>query len=205
MGNAISSPITESEQERINEMISNFVQKFSTIFPVTYKDALIETIKEGCEAEETDERQLPDAPTPEDPIKCGGIVKKCAFRGNFKLNHFVALNKVDNFRIEYYDSEGGALKGTIQCCGYKCKKDNEGALAPFGLKLVPSSSARRTFVLKFESEAEQSEWAEVFDNACQKAKAPEDEDKVLAKAFKAAYRAIRWHYGACLTLPSPQG
>ncbi|CAE7634067.1 unnamed protein product [Symbiodinium microadriaticum] len=195
MGNAISSPITESEQERINEMIGDFVKQFSTVFPVTYKDALIETIKEGSQPEEEDERQLPDAPTPEDEIKSGMIVKKCAFRGNFKENHFVAWNKADNFKIEYLDAEGGTLKGTINCCGYKCKKDNEGPLAPFGIKLVPSSSSRRTYFLKFNTEAEQVEWAEVFDNACQKAEAPEDEDKVIAKAFKAAYRAVRRHYG----------
>lgn len=75
MGDTISSPITESEQERINEIIGDFLQQFSTVFPNTYKDALIETIKEGAQKEDDDERQLPDAPTPEDELKSGSIVK----------------------------------------------------------------------------------------------------------------------------------
>jgi hypothetical protein len=87
------------------------------------------------------------------------------------------------------------LKGTINCCGYNIKKDNTGVLAPFGAKLVPHSASRRTFHLKFDSEEDQKEWIEIFENACAKAKPPEDEDKVLAKAFKGAYRSIRRHYG----------
>lgn len=76
---------------------------------------------------------------------------------------------------------------------------NEGSLSPFGIKLIPSRSSRRTYYLKFESGDEQKEWMEIFQNACKKAKAPEDEDKVIAKAFNRAYRAVRRHYGKCVS------
>jgi hypothetical protein len=37
MGDVVSSPITESDQERINEIIGDFLKEFTTVFPVTYK------------------------------------------------------------------------------------------------------------------------------------------------------------------------
>lgn len=37
---------------------------------------------------------------------------------NWKHRHFIAHNEEDNYRIDYYDKEGGALKGSVDCCGY---------------------------------------------------------------------------------------
>jgi len=172
-------------------IIKEFLGVFSSVFPNTYKEALIESIKEGTFPEDEDERQLPEVPTPEDPLMEGSVTKECAFRKNFKVNHLVAMNKADNYRIDYFDKEGGSLKGSINCAGYKTEKIAEDN----GIDVIPSDDSRRTYKLRFESVDMRDEWLEIVNNACKKAKAPDNPDKLLAKAFNGAYRAVRWHYG----------
>lgn len=192
MGAGFSNPMDDAKQERMQTIIKEFLEVFASVFPNSYKDALIESVKEGKQPEEEDERKLPDVPTPEDPLKEGSVTKECAFRKNFKVNHLVAMNKADNFRIDYFDKEGGSLKGSINCAGYKTKKV-EGD--EHGMEVIPSDDSRRTYRLRFESDEERDEWLDVINNACKKATAPENPDKLLAKAFNGAYRAVRWHYG----------
>ncbi len=74
MGN-VNNPMDEAKQARLNDIITDFVSVFSKAFPVAYKDALIESIKENAQPEEDDERQLPDAPIPDTEIKCGLVTK----------------------------------------------------------------------------------------------------------------------------------
>lgn len=78
MGNT-NNPMTEARQAEMNAAIQEFVTKFGTVFPNSYKDALIESIKEGAQNEEEDERKLPDCPTPDFEIKTGSIIKVCYF------------------------------------------------------------------------------------------------------------------------------
>ena len=141
----------------------------------------------------------------------------------WKPNHFVATNKSENFRIDYYDQEGGSRKGSINCCGYKAESCDEGILtclisfimitdrlnflcfsliyiisdelSPHGIKVVPSSESRRTFFLKFETPEDRDEWLEILNNACAKAEPAKDEDELIRKAFSYAYHDIRVHYG----------
>jgi hypothetical protein len=194
MGAGFSNPMDDAKQERMQTIIKEFLEVFSSVFPNTYKEALIESVKEGAAPEEEDERQLPEVPTPEDPLKEGSVTKECAFRKNFKVNHLVAMNKADNFRIDYFDKEGGSLKGSINCAGYKTQTVEEDN----GIDVIPSDDSRRTYKLRFETAELRDEWLEVVNNACKKAKAPENPDKLLAKAFNGAYRAVRWHYGTSL-------
>lgn len=98
MGADMSSPIDEQKQEQIQKIVSDFVATFGKIFPGiskelyifsmhlficnyiaigSYKAALIESIKEGAQLEETDEYQLPVAPTPDTDLKSGTITKVC--------------------------------------------------------------------------------------------------------------------------------
>lgn len=198
MGNAMNNPMNEQRVERMQEVISDVVGQFSKEFPLHYKDALIAKIKEEGQPEEEDERKLPDCPTPDYEIKSGTINKKGDINKGWKTRHFIALNEADNFRIDYYDKEGGKKKGSIQCCGYEAlafTEEDTTTHGQFGIKIVPDDDRRRIWWLKCETEEEKDEWLKVFTNACSKANPPEHEDPVIVKAFAGAYRAVRWHYG----------
>ena len=75
MGAELSNPLDEAKQERIQETITDFVTAFGTIFPGSYKDALIEGIKEAAQGEEEEEMQLPAAPTEDSDLLTGTIIK----------------------------------------------------------------------------------------------------------------------------------
>ena len=116
----------------------------------------------------------------------------------WKSRYFVAMNEADNFRIDYFEKEGGKKKGTIHCCGYEAlaySEEDTATHGQFGVKIVPDDDRRRTWWLKCETEEEKDEWLKVFTTACNKAKPPVHEDPIIAEAFKGAYRSVRWHYG----------
>lgn len=126
-------------------------------------------------------------------MKCGDIHK------SWKNRFFVALNEADNFRIDYFESEGGKLKGSMNLCGYSAQHYSADEAkehgSEFGIKLVPWDDRRRTWWLKCTSEEDRSDWMNVFRTACYKSHAPLNQDPLIAKAFKTAYRATRWSYG----------
>lgn len=199
MGNAFSNPLDESKQARMNEIINEVVAVFAKVFPLRYKDALIEKIKEDAQGgDDEDGNKLPAIPVPDYPLKEGMMDKRGDVVKNWKNRHFVALNKADNFVINYSEKEGGKIKGSINCCGYRARKydeDEAKEYGEFGLKLVPYNERRRTWYLKAANAEDQEEWMRVLNNACSKAKPPVNEDQVLAAAFEGAYRAVRWNYG----------
>lgn len=198
MGNAFNNPLDEYKQQRMNEIISDVISVFAREFPNHYKDALIAKIKEESQPQEEDERLLPDAPVPDYELKSGVLTKRGDVVKNWKARYFVALNKADNYRIDYYEKEGGKLKGSIFACGYSAEEFNEDETkenGQFGIKLVPYDSRRRTWYMKCESEEEKGEWLKIFSNACRKSNPPVNPDPLIAHAFAGAYRAVRWHYG----------
>lgn len=198
MGNALNNPMNEHRVERMQEVISDVVGHFAKEFPMHYKDALIAKIKEQAQPEEEDERELPDAPIADYELKSGTMQKKGDINKGWKVRHFVALNEADNFRIDYFDKEGGKKKGSINCCGFEAmafSEEDTTAHGQFGVKLVPDDDRRRVWWLKCETEEDKDEWIKVFTNACQKAKPQVNEDEVVAAAFRGAYRSVRWHYG----------
>lgn len=75
MGNAFNNPLDEHKQARMNEIISEVVGVFAKEFPLQYKDALIEMLKDEAQPEEEDERLLPDAPIPDYELKTGMMTK----------------------------------------------------------------------------------------------------------------------------------
>jgi hypothetical protein len=182
----------------MKEIISEVLGVFAKEFPLHYKDALIEHCKEEAQPQEEDERKLPDAPIPDYELKTGSLTKRGDMVKNWKQRHFVALNEADNFRIDYYEKEGGKLKGTINCCGYSAEEYNEEEakeMGQFGIKIVPSDTKRRTWFLKCENEEEKAEWMKIFSNACSKAGPPVNPDPLISAGFRGAYRAVRWAYG----------
>jgi len=198
MGNAFNNPLDEAKQARMQEIIGDVLTLFATEFPIHYKDALIEKVKAEAQPEEEDERQLPDFPIPDYELKTGSLTKKGDVVKNWKARHFVALNKADNYRVDYYEKEGGKLKGSINFAGYSVADFDENEtkeLGQFGIKIVPSDTRRRVWYLKASSEEDKAEWVKVFKNACDNASAPQNPDEVLSAAFNGAYRAVRWRYG----------
>jgi hypothetical protein len=198
MGNALNNPMNEERMERMQEVISDVVGQFSKEFPLQYKDCLIAKIKDEAQPEEEDERKLPDAPVPDYELKSGTMMKRGDINKGWKSRFFVALNEADNYRIDYFEKEGGKKKGSINCCGFEAMaftEEDTTTHGQFGVKIVPEDERRRTWWLKCESEEEKDEWLKVLTTACNKAKAPVHENEVIAGAFKGAYRSVRWHYG----------
>jgi hypothetical protein len=198
MGNAMNNPMNEQRVERMQEVISDVVGHFAKEFPMHYKDALISKIKEEAQPEEEDDRKLPDAPIPDYELKSGTMMKKGDINKGWKSRFFVAMNQADNFRIDYFEKEGGKKKGSINCCGFEAlayTEEDTATHGQFGVKIVPDDERRRTWWLKCETEEEKDEWLKVFTTACNKSKPPVHEDEVIAAAFCGAYRSVRWHYG----------
>lgn len=199
MGNSFSNPLDESKQARMNEIINEVVAVFAKVFPLRYKDALIAKIKEDAQGgDEEDPNKLPAIPDPDYPLKEGTMDKRGDVVKNWKNRFFVALNKADNYVINYMEKEGGKIKGSINCCGYRARdfeEDEAKEYGEFGIKLVPWNERRRTWYVKAKDAQDKEEWMRVFNNACNKAKPPVNKDQVLAAAFEGAYRAVRWNYG----------
>jgi hypothetical protein len=199
MGAAFSNPIDDAKQARIREIIQEVVGVFAKNFPLAFKDALIQKIKDEAQPQEEDDKKLTTPPIPDFELKKGMMMKRGDAHKNWKNRHFVALNTADNYRVDYFESEGGKLKGSIQCCGYRPQRytaeEAKEHSAEFGLKLVPWDDRRRTWYMKCSSEEERADWMNVFQTACYKARPPCDKDPLIAQAFKVAYRATRWSYG----------
>ena len=194
----MNNPMNEQRIERMQEVISDVVGHFAKEFPMHYKDALIAKIKDECQPDEEDERWLPDAPVADYELKSGAMMKKGDINKGWKSRFFVALNEADNYRIDYFEKEGGKKKGSIMCCGFEAlayTEEDTTTHGQFGVKLVPDDDRRRTWWLKCETEEEKDEWLKVMTTACNKAKPPVHEDAVVAAAFSGAYRSVRWHYG----------
>jgi hypothetical protein len=59
----------------MNEIISEVLGVFAKQFPLHYKDALIEMLKEEAKPKEEDPRLLPPAPIPDYELKSGAMTK----------------------------------------------------------------------------------------------------------------------------------
>lgn len=201
MGGSLGNPIDEAEQQKINDTIQDVVKMFSIEFSKAYTQAVIKHVKNEVEPETSieDELKLQTAPVPSHIVKTGMMVKCGEAHKTWKNRFFKAYNAADNYKVEYYDgtSDAGKLKGVISPCGYRAYEFNSDDIAEHGepgIKLVPWSYRRRTWLIKCPDEQERKEWLGVFENACYKADPPSDEDECIAEAFDITLRNLRWHY-----------
>lgn len=200
MGNLLGG-FDEEKQQRMQEIIQQVLGEFSKQFPLKYKDALIEELKEEVNGEEST-LQLDECPVPDYVLKTGEMFKRGDVRKNWKKRYFVAKNKAENYEIEYFEGEGSEKsKGVINCCGYRVQDfDDEevekfGAQGQNGIKLVPWDERRRYWYFACDTEDDKKEWEKIFQNACRKANPPVIDDKIIAQAFRLAYKATRYSYG----------
>lgn len=202
MGGTLGNPISEDEQQKINDTIQEVIKMFSIEFSKAYTQAVIAQAKQEVEPETSieDELKLETAPVPSHILKTGLLVKRGDVnKSSWKQRFFVAYNAKDNFKIDYIEgtNESGKVKGTIYPAGYRAYEFNSDDVTEFGeagIKLVPWSSRRRTWYIKCPDDAERKEWMSVFENACYKSEPPRDEDACIAEAFDNTIRALRWHY-----------
>lgn len=210
----------EEKQRQMNELIMDVIGTFSKKFPIAYTLCLVENVKseasgEGGDGEDAEsggilsQLQLEMPPDASSCLKNGFLNKhaKNAMGTSIKRRFFIASNKKDNWRIEYFEKEGEGeglekqgvgKKGEINCAGYRVEDFTEGEkseLGQFGLKLVPWSRRRRTWVLVAETEEDSQEWHKTFRNACWYANAPRDKNPLIADAFDIAIMQTRWQYG----------
>lgn len=156
-------------------------------------------LQEEAQPQEESGKYLEEPPVPSFELKKGTMIKRGDAHKSWKSRFFIALNEADNFRVDYFESEGGKQKGSIELCGYRpqhytpeeAKEHN----CEFGLKLVPWDERRRTWWLKCSSADDRNDWMNIFQTSCYKAKPPVNKDALIAEAFKVAYRATRWSYG----------
>jgi len=195
-----SNPLDGDTQARITNLIQEIVAGFTTNFPVCYAVALVEDIKaEKMAAKgDFDDCQLEEAPVPSFDLKSGFLTKRGDAHKNWKRRHCVAHNAADNFRVDYFDGEGGKLKGSIHCAGYHVENfnaDDEIQFGQFGLKLVPWMKIRRTWYIRCDNEEDRRSWTKALETACWKAHAPSDPNPIIARAFNKAFERVRWNYG----------
>lgn len=199
MGGAFSNPIDDEKQARMKEIVQEVVGVFSKAFPMAYKDALIQQLKDEAQPSADPAYLLSQPPLASYELKAGMMTKRGDSHKSWKARHFIAFNEADNFKVEYYEKEGGSLKGTVHLSGYRphhyTKEEAAENATEFGLKLVPYDSRRRIWWFKCADEEDRNAWMSVFETGCYKAKPPSNPDPLIAKAFAVAYRTTRWNYG----------
>lgn len=201
MGAALGSPIDDAKQARINELIQEVIGTFVSQFAIKYSLLVVDEVKNDADPKGfwTDALKLKEAPAPRTPIHEGVLKKRGDASKNWKERHFTFNNEADNWSIEYCEGQkkGGKKKGEIFCAGYHCSKCTQTEMleeTPFGFKLEPYSSRRRTWYFQAKDEDEREAFMKAFNTACYKSKAPHDDNAIVAAAFTAALQATRWEY-----------
>jgi len=182
--------------ERVKELTAEVIAKFNTEFIKSYTECIVEKAKEEVEGGDDLEYELESAPTPSEYLKTGTLTKLGGFVKNWKVRHFIAYNEADNFKLEYYEKEGGKLKGIVAPCGYRVELFDEDDTAKYGdcgLKLV-GDSGRRIWYFRAPTAEERDQWVEVLKQSCYKAKPQRNENAAIADAFDKTYWKIRWWY-----------
>lgn len=77
MGNKMSNPLSEENMEKVHRIIAEVLSRFSTMFVLHYKDAIITASKStGTEKEATSGFRLPDCAVPDYLLRSGVMYKK---------------------------------------------------------------------------------------------------------------------------------
>lgn len=201
MGGTMGNPIDEAAQARINQKIEDVVKTFGVEFSKAYTRVVINKAKAELEAEpgELDSLKLQEAPIPTAILKKGTLLKRGETVKSWKNRFFLCRNADKNFQIEYYDGhdEKGKLRGIIAPAGYRAYEFSADDITDHGekgIKLVPWSWRRRTWLIKCADDNERKEWLSAFETACYGARPPHDDDECIAQAFDFALQATRWRF-----------
>lgn len=189
---------SDFDYQRITEIATEANGQFAKDFQVAFKDTVITKIKNAY-LDGEGKAALLKADTPKQVIKSGYLMKIGGNVKNWKRRFFVANNKADNFLVIYYEDEHLIKeKGRFSCCGYHVESfsvDEMNWYGPFGIKLASHDGSKRQWLFKAHDEADQSQWLEVFMNACKKATPEPEKDPVFIDSFKSAFRMTKAAYG----------
>ena len=105
------------------------------------------------------------------------------------------MNKADNYVVIYtVDKEATCEKGRIHCFGYRVESFSEheaNTYGPHGFKLVPNSTAYRTWFFMADRSSEKREWEEVFSKCCKNSVPPRSTDFAVHRSFAQAVHMCR--------------
>lgn len=93
---------------------------FSKEFSTAYKDNIVQKIKHDHTGDVYIDPaySLTAAPTADQFIKTGYLIKLGGQVHNWKRRYFLAMNKADNYAIVYSENEStSTVKGRFYCCG----------------------------------------------------------------------------------------
>lgn len=181
--------------DKLNERITEITGIFGTEMALATPLAVMGVIKEEKEGDVARTGMKLLAAEDADFVLHSGTVEKegdpNALITSWRERFLVALNASDNFKIEYYDHEGGKKKGEYNCCGYRCRSFNstekDAYKHDYGITLEPYSSDRREYHIKCMDEQSEAEWKSVFTNACRKSEPARHSNDVVAATFKIAF------------------
>lgn len=144
-GQQLDATTASNAAQLTNEILESFGKEFAKF----YSHCLVNTFdvnKQSLLAKKKLRGRLEEPPPPHCVVKKGTLTKKGLINSSPRSRHFVAYNQKDNYRVDYYESDNGMRKGSIDCCGYYLrlmdKRENE-LYGPNGLKLVPYDVTRR--------------------------------------------------------------
>jgi hypothetical protein len=195
MGNSFGSPISQEDMDKLNERITEITGIFGNEMALATPLAVMEVIKEEKAGDAARAGMKLLAAEDADFVLHSGTVEKegdpNALITSWRERFLVALNAADNYKIEYYDHEGGKKKGEYNCCGYRCRSFNSTEKDAYkhdhGITLEPYSSDRREYHIKCSDEQSEAEWKSVFTNSCRNAEPARHSNDVVAATFKIAF------------------
>lgn len=197
MGNVAGLPSIDFD--KVKECGEEVMNTFTPIYGKKVGLGVVDQIKEEKAGDEPSPWQLLTAPIPSDIIMEGQLEKRGDVNTGWKKRYFRARNADQNFCIEYAEGKDSKkIKGAIQPCGYKVKALNkEEEVKEFGDNafMLKPYGRRRHWYLRTETPEERKKWMAAMKYNASNAKAPLNDDPVLAEAFKEAYRETRWKLG----------
>ena len=152
---------------RVDDIIGKTLATFEKVFPICYKNALLETIMNRGKVTPDTSYVLLSAPLPSTPLKKGVLKKRGQHRKNWKTRWFTALNEADNYAIYYGTTESpGSEISRFSCSGYRVESftaDETEIFGPHGIKLAPLNDAKRCWWFCAGSAEEHTEWVMVSE------------------------------------------
>jgi hypothetical protein len=219
MGAGLSG-LDQAKQDEMQSVISEIGALFAKNFPVAFaiEIALAEKARLNPPTNWKSGLRLLDPAEdkeqgPSKDLMEGKVTKRGGKVCNWKERHMVLHGESRNYDLQYYDGmpeEGKKEKGTVELCGYRVRQVPEEGLdlsknalmeqvfiraqmkeGQYGLKLQPWAYGRRIYYFIFDTVEEGKKWKRALEDGCAYAQSPDDQNPVVAAAFKRTMRMVR--------------
>jgi hypothetical protein len=202
-----SNPITPDKEEKIRSSIHSVMHTFTQEFTEAIKIATVNKTEQSSGGSPRSESTiegvvLPRPPPAKVPLKRGMVYKRGDGIMSWKKRIMVAWNASENYRLDYFDSDGKTMRGSISCAGYTVQLfdvEDVAQFGPQGFKLVPTQRMRRTWYVRCENAEEKNDWVKILLKTCYKTTpttvSSGSKDALIASAFEIAFESLRHHFG----------